>query len=56
VSDERVQGTGDDPVLCYLCGKDTSAAMIAHHLITEHDIAPEDIANAPIVDSTELEP
>lgn len=42
--------TGDDPVLCHLCGKDTSVAMIVHHLETEHGIDPEDIANAPVVD------
>lgn len=41
--------TGDDPVLCHLCGKDTSIAMIAHHLMTEHDIDPDEIANAPVI-------
>jgi hypothetical protein len=45
--------TGDDPVLCHLCGKDTSIAMIAHHLATEHDIDPDEIANAEIVDATD---
>lgn len=47
--------TGDDPVTCRLCGKITSVAMIAHHLVTEHGIDPDDIANALIVDHTEEE-
>lgn len=47
--------TGDDPVHCELCGKDTSLAMAAHHLATEHGIDPEDIANAPVFDASELE-
>lgn len=45
--------TGDDPALCHLCGKDTSVAMIAYHLVHEHGIDPEDIANAPIIDGTD---
>lgn len=45
--------TPDDPVMCGLCGKETSVAMIAWHLEHEHDIDPDDIANAPIYDRTE---
>ena len=47
--------TGDDPATCALCGHETSVAMIAHHLVTEHDIDPDDIANAPIIDTTNEE-
>jgi len=46
------EGTGDDPVLCHLCGGDFSIASIADHLIREHDIDPDDIANAEVRDST----
>jgi hypothetical protein len=49
------EGTGDDPVLCHLCGKDVSVATIADHLVAEHDIDPEAIANAPVIDMTEDE-
>jgi hypothetical protein len=49
MSAPRDFATGDDPAYCALCGKETSIAMLAHHLVTEHDIDPEDIANAPIV-------
>lgn len=48
----EAQGTGDDPVLCHLCGRDFSVATIVEHLTREHEIDPDDIANAPIVDST----
>lgn len=43
---------GDDPVLCGLCDKSTSVAMIARHLIEEHGLDPEEIANAPVYDMT----
>lgn len=43
--------TGDDPVTCHLCGKETSVAMIARHLHDEHGIAYEDIADAEIIDT-----
>ena len=45
--------TGDDPVLCHLCGKDTSLAMIAYHLFAAHGIDPDEVAAAPTVDLTE---
>lgn len=45
--------TGDDPVLCHLCGKDMSLAMIVYHLEHEHGIDPDEIANAPIVSAPE---
>lgn len=48
----RAEGTGDDPVLCHLCGRDFSVATIARHLVDDHGIDPEDIANAEVVDST----
>jgi hypothetical protein len=44
--------TGDDPVLCHLCGKDTSIAMISYHLFAAHGIDPDEIADAPIIDET----
>lgn len=43
------RATGDDPVLCHLCGRNTSVAMIGHHLVSEHGLDPDDIANAPVV-------
>lgn len=43
------QATPDDPVLCHLCGLDTSVAMIVSHLIEEHGFSAEEIANAPII-------
>jgi len=46
------EGTGDDPALCHLCGKDLSVATIVDHLVREHDIDPDDIANAEVRDST----
>lgn len=45
--------TPDDSAYCGVCGKETSLAMIARHLVDEHDIDPEDIANAPIVGDEE---
>lgn len=49
---ERLPGrdfsTPDDPAHCALCGKETSVAMIAIHLIEEHGYSAEEIANAPI--------
>ena len=45
--------TGDDPVLCHLCGKDTSVAMIAYHLFAAHGIDPDEWADAEVVDLTE---
>jgi len=50
--DHEAHGTGDDPVLCHLCGKDLSVATIVDHLVREHDIDPGDIANAEVRDST----
>lgn len=47
--------TPDDPVMCGLCDKETSVAMIVIHLRDEHGIEPEEIANAPILDETEAE-
>lgn len=46
---------GDDAVACGICSKVTSLAMIAHHLVNEHGIDPEEIANAPVYDMTEFE-
>lgn len=46
------EGTGDDPVLCHLCGRDFSIATIVEHLVIEHDIDPREIAEAPTRDST----
>lgn len=46
------EGTGDDPVLCHLCGQDFSVATITDHLVRDHDIDPDDIANAPTRDNT----
>jgi hypothetical protein len=43
------RATPDDPAVCYLCGHETSVAMIAVHLEREHGITPEEIANAPIL-------
>ena len=40
--------TGDDPVTCNLCGKETSLAMIVSHLAFEHSVDPDDIADAPV--------
>lgn len=51
----RVVGVGDDYVHCALCGRDTSLAMLATHLETEHDIPRSAIADAPIIDRTEDE-
>jgi hypothetical protein len=48
--------TPDDPATCGICGKETSIAMIARHLITEHDIDPDDIADAEIIDATGQRP
>lgn len=48
----RVQGTGDDTAYCGICGKETSVAMIGRHLIEEHGIDPDDLANAPVLDLT----
>ena len=45
--------TGDDRVLCHLCGKDTSVVMIGYHLFAAHGIDPDEIADAPIVDRTD---
>lgn len=47
--------TPDDPVTCGLCNKETSVAMIVYHLEKEHGIDPKEIADAPVVDRTELE-
>jgi hypothetical protein len=45
-------GTGDDAAFCGLCGKETSVAMIAQHLVDEHGIDPETIRTARIVDAS----
>jgi len=49
---DREQFTPDDSVTCGLCGKETSVAMIARHLEDEHDIDPDEIADAPVIDRT----
>lgn len=43
------QVTPDDSCYCGICGKETSLAMIVVHLANEHDVDPDEIANAPIV-------
>jgi hypothetical protein len=50
------QVTPDDPVTCGMCGYQTSIAMISRHLAEEHNIDPDEIASAPIVDLTEETP
>jgi hypothetical protein len=45
--------TPDDSCYCRTCGKETSLAMISHHLKQEHGIDWEDIATAPVIDLTE---
>ena len=45
--------TGDDSVHCRLCGKETSVAMIVHHLEHAHGISPQQIIDAPIVDDAD---
>lgn len=46
------QGTGDDTVLCHLCGTDLALVTLIDHLRDEHDIDPAIVANAPIIDLT----
>jgi len=45
--------TPDDPATCGICGYETSISMIVVHLANEHDIDPDEIASAPIIDRTE---
>lgn len=49
------QATGDDSCYCGICGKETSIAMIGLHLIEEHDVDPDDLANAPVRYERDLE-
>jgi hypothetical protein len=46
---------GDDTVMCGLCDKVTSVAMISYHLITEHGFDRYEIESAPVYDMTEFE-
>jgi hypothetical protein len=48
------RATPDDPATCGICGHETSLAMIATHLATEHDVDVSEIKNAPVVDLTEV--
>lgn len=39
-------------MICGICGHESSIAMIVHHLATEHDVDPQEIADAEVIDWT----